>query len=188
MNALIYKIGLASTLTVMAVVSPLWAEDTEAGRGEPGQGYHRGEKWAELQKLKNEDPEKFQSLMKERKAKLKEKMEKLKTEDPQKYEQVKKEMVERRRKKLEKMREENPEKFKEMMQQKKQKLLEMKEKNPEKYQEFLKNHPRAAERLERGESPWKGDGKHRGSHRREWKKDGKSWGSGNAGDSNEKHE
>ena len=102
-----------------------------------------------LKKLKAENPEEFQRLVKERKEKVKEKLQNLKEKDPEKFKEVTEKIRKRRKEHLQRLREENPEKFREVMQNKMKKLEELKESNPERYEQFLKNHPKAAEKMER---------------------------------------
>lgn len=107
------------------------------------------EKVAYFKKLKAENPEEFQELMKERKAKIKERMAELKEKDPEKFEQFKRKLIHKRRERLEKLRTEDPERFREVMQNKIAKLKELKEQNPERYNQILKKHPHLEERFQK---------------------------------------
>src|SRR3989338_5706781 len=89
---------------------PSFAEETS------GNSLSKGEKVEALKKLKTENPEEFQRLVRERKEKVKEKLQDLKEKDPEKFKEVTEKMRERRREKLQKMRQEDTENFREIMQ------------------------------------------------------------------------
>jgi len=151
MLALLVALSLAGYLPAgQAGGTPVaLAEDTTPSTqaSATGEKPHK-EKWAELRKLKEENPEKFKQLVEERKAKLKEKLETLKKENPEKYEELKEKIKHRRQERLQRLREENPEKFREVMENKRKKLEELKATDPQKYEQVLKNHPRLAEKME----------------------------------------
>src|SRR3989338_1490888 len=84
---------------------------TTVSFAENAPGVDKKVKLEELKKLKQENPEKFRELIKERKGKIKEKLQELKERDPEKYEEVRERAFEKRRAKLEELKRENPEKF-----------------------------------------------------------------------------
>lgn len=121
-NAVVLAVILAASAGFSPVVFS--EQDTEKTTVQDRPVYK--EKVAELKKLKEENPAEFERVVKERKEKLKERLQDMKQNDPEKYEQVKEKMIHNR----------------------KEKLKELQEKNPERYEEFIKNHPKAADRLE----------------------------------------
>jgi hypothetical protein len=129
-------------------------------------------------RLRQEDPEKFREMVRERAQDLRGKLQDLKEKDPQKYEQV---VAKIRRMKIERLRRlktEDPEKFRQIVERRREHveerlgrlketdpqkyekvvafrqklghLKELREKDPEAFREFLEKHPRLKERLGSG--------------------------------------
>ncbi|MDO9465616.1 MAG: hypothetical protein Q7J67_10030 [bacterium] len=88
----------------------------------------------QLKKLREENPEKFQQLMKKRRAKLKEKLAYLKEHDPEKFAQLQNKFQNARTKRLKELKHTDPEAFRKEIDKLKQ-LKNNIEKNIEKLEE-----------------------------------------------------
>ena len=131
----------------------LWAEDASRlpQGSKPPQKVQ--EKMAKLKELKQNNPQEFERVVGERKAKIKEKLATLKEENPQKFQEVREHIRHRRREHLQNLKEKNPEKFEELMKKRSDKLQELKTRNPEHYQQFLETHPGLKENMQAWHPP-----------------------------------
>lgn len=137
------------------------------------EGKHKGWDKEKLLKLKTEDPEKFQEVVKEKREHLKERLKYLKENNPQKHQEIMQKIRRHHMARMQNLRSENPEKFKEVIQRRKtafqerlqklktenperyaqimqhrqhlQELKRLRKEDPEKFHEYLKNHPRLRE-------------------------------------------
>jgi len=117
------------------------------GRDVPGQGEHRG--WTQgkhrgwnkdkIKKLKEEDPERFQALMEQRRGEIRNRLSTLKEQDPERYDQLRSQIQQRRRMNMQKLKQEDPEKYQEMMGRRRenmqQRLEQLKVEDPERYEQ-----------------------------------------------------
>jgi hypothetical protein len=107
-------------------------------------------KVAEWKRLKAEDPERFEALVRERKRNLKARLMELKRTDPQKFEEVKQRIIYNRRAHLQRLRSQDPEKFRQIMQRKAWQLEELRRKDPARFEQIIRSHPRLAARYKKG--------------------------------------
>lgn len=134
------------------LTTPVFAEDAApapapAGSSTDQTAHPNRQKVEALKRLKEENPEEFQRVVKARKAAIKQKLKELKEKDPQKFQEVKQRVIRQRRERLERLRKENPEKFRQIMQKKRQRFEQMKQTNPEQYERYMQKHPKLAARL-----------------------------------------
>ncbi len=151
---------------------PGWDQGVKQGWGEwdvpPGL---RG-KAEELRRLRKENPEKYQQLVKKRKQNLGKRLRKLRREDPEKFKEVINKRRERTRNRLERLRREDPERFKEIISNRKERLRErlerIKKEDPQRYERIMKR--REARRAENFKGPRERPNRHMkpsgGVHRR----------------------
>lgn len=126
--------GFAGTLPVYAA---------ENGASQPS----ASETLERLRRLKEENPQEFHRLVKERKAQIKSKVREFKQNNPEKFEGFRKQVSENRVQRLRKMKRENPEGFHRDMQGRAQRFEKMKRENPERFQKFIEKHPRFNEHM-----------------------------------------
>jgi predicted nuclease with TOPRIM domain len=92
----VVMMGLA-LLTGMSLLSAYAEEGSNGNGATPERTARRQAKIAEMKQLKQENPEAYQKLVQEKKAKLKERMQNLKENNPEKYEELKDKFQERRK-------------------------------------------------------------------------------------------
>jgi len=136
------------TIGVVAVVSVLLGVGFVRGRATGGarrpQGMYRGfggSDRGQILRLRQEDPEKFNKLLGDRKGQLREKLTKFKETDPQRYERISQGITAGQVERLDSLRQQNPQGFKQAMHRHKgrmeQHLEALKARDPEFYQEII---------------------------------------------------
>lgn len=121
---------------------PGWDQGVKEGWGEwdvpPGL---RG-KAEELRRLRKENPEKYQQLVKKRKQNLGKRLRKLRREDPEKFKEIIGKRRERIKDRLERLRREDPEQFKEIISKRRgllrERLERIKKEDPQRYERIMK--------------------------------------------------
>ncbi len=154
------------------------------GTDTPGDGQHKG--WTrgihngwdkdKMQKLKQEDPDRFQELAGRRREEIEKRLAALKEEDPERYEQLRSRIDERRRMNMENLKKNDPMKYRQTVTRRKEMVQErlkyIKKEDPERYKkisegmreikefqhlrredpqkavEYLSDHPRLKDRVE----------------------------------------
>lgn len=100
------------------------------------------EKVEQLRRLREENPEKYQEVVKKRREVLRERLRKLRREDPERFKEIVNKRRERIKNRLERLRREDPERFKEMVEKRKtmlnQRLERIKRENPERFERIMK--------------------------------------------------
>lgn len=140
------KLGIALLGVLLGAAvfqSAGWAYDEEAVH----------QRVLELQRLKEENPQEFNRVVGERKARIKAYLRELKEKDPEKFEQMKSQFKHRRIERWKKLRQEDPEAFQRLMEKRHAQLLELRRTDPEKYEKIVRKHPRLARFVEHGPRP-----------------------------------
>ena len=121
---------------------PGWDQGIKEGWDERDMPPGLRRKAGELRRLRKENPEEYQQLVKKRKQNLRKRLHKLRREDPEKFKEVVNNRRERVRNRLERLRREDPERFKETISQRKKLLRErlerIKKEDPERYERIMK--------------------------------------------------